>query len=770
MQQRTGSHELYQNDQLYRAIAVNIPKGAVFVVDRQLRYLLAEGMALRQAGMTPDDFEGKTLWDVVSAELAEQYAVRYRQALGGSPFSVEHNSHGRHYVTHGEPLRDADGRVYAAMAISYDITDRKQTEEALQNSHTVFRTLADNIAQLAWMADPTGWIYWYNKRWFDYTGTTMAQVEGWGWKSLHHPDHLDRVIKTFQEAWTSGISWEDTFPLRGRDGQYRWFLSRALPIRNTEGRILHWFGTNTDITEQRHIAQALRDSEEQRQQALEAADLGTWQYDFRSGFLSMDQRGHRICGTPIDRDLTLDQAFGRIHPDDRQRVRERMLAAIEQTGESNYSSEHRVVLDDGSERWIAATGALFYSHNPRTEPTFLIGTVQDITAHKQLERQLRDRAEALVEADRRKDEFLATLAHELRNPLAPIRNSIDLLRMHEISDPTLLKTHAVIDRQVSKMARLLDDLLDVSRITRNRMTLRREPVELSTVIDSAIETSRPLIEAADHRLQIELPAEPVTLNADPTRLAQVFSNLLNNAAKYTDPGGLIRLSVTCDDTSVTGRVQDNGIGIDRNQLPRLFDMFSQVESALDRAQGGLGIGLALVRGLVELHGGQVEVDSAGVGQGSEFSVYLPIRHRDPSPANDTTADPGHSHRHRILVVDDLIDSADSLAMVLRHFGHDVRTAYSGEQAISTAEQYRPDLILLDIGMPNINGYQVADWLRQRPWGNTVMLIAQTGWGQKEDYQRTRQVGFDHHLIKPLQIARLLKLIDRLPATVQDDNR
>ncbi len=378
--------------------------------------------------------------------------------------------------------------------------------------------------------------------------------------------------------------------------------------------------------------------------------------------------------------------------------------------------------------------------------------------------------EALRDADRRKDEFLAILAHELRNPLAPIRNSLALMRQAGGDSRIMEKARDMMDRQVQQMVRLVDDLLDVSRITRNKLELRKEQIELAAVVQSAVETSGPLIQASRHRLTVSLPVEPIPLDADPTRLAQVLSNLLNNAAKYTEPGGSIWLTAERRGGEAVVSVKDTGVGIPADMLPRIFEMFTQVDPSLERAHGGLGIGLTLARRLVELHGGTVEVDSAGPGRGSELTVRLPVFETQPqAQAPQGTAGPGETTeappRRRILVVDDNEDTADSLGLLLTLAGNEVRTAHDGLKAVEVAAAFRPAVVLLDIGLPKLNGYEAARRIRELQ-GKDVALIAVTGWGQEEDKRQAKEAGFDFHLVKPLDPATLRDLLSSLEVRSQ----
>ncbi|MGH8300482.1 MAG: ATP-binding protein, partial [Steroidobacteraceae bacterium] len=372
-----------------------------------------------------------------------------------------------------------------------------------------------------------------------------------------------------------------------------------------------------------------------------------------------------------------------------------------------------------------------------------------LTRLKESEAQLRRSEEALREADQRKDEFLALLAHELRNPLAPIRYALAANRKADRTLEQRKWAEEIMERQVGHMSRLLDDLLDVSRITRGTLELKKSPAELTTVLSAAIETARPLLDAKHHGLSLDFPTEATRLDADAVRLAQVFSNLLINAAKYTEPHGRIHLSGCRDGSDIVVSVRDNGIGISVDTMPRLFTMFAQAEGVRNRTEGGLGVGLALVRGIVTLHGGTVHARSDGLGHGSEFTVRLPLRDTVEEPQLDTVEDDSSGAGLRILIVDDNRDAADTCAALLELSGHHVRTAYSGRQALELAESLRPHAALVDIGLPDLNGYTLAQRIRESSWGQRTLLIAVTGWGHGEDRRRAYEAGFDHHLAKPV---------------------
>ncbi|MFT3880715.1 MAG: PAS domain S-box protein [Gemmatales bacterium] len=379
--------------------------------------------------------------------------------------------------------------------------------------------------------------------------------------------------------------------------------------------------------------------------------------------------------------------------------------------------------------------------------------------------QMRQLAAELSEADRRKNEFLAMLAHELRNPLAPIRNSLQILRRTAGNEQVVQSASEMMERQVGQMVRLVDDLLDISRISRGKIELRKERVELGSVLNHVIEATRPSYDSRDLKLTVTLPQEPVYLYADQTRLAQVVGNLLNNACKFTKKGGEVSLTVTPEAGYVCLSVKDNGIGISSQHLPRIFDMFMQIDTTLERSTSGLGIGLTLVKNLVEMHNGTVEARSGGLGQGSEFVVVLPVIVKTDLPPEPSNSETTQKIARRILVVDDNRDSATSLALLLNLTGNETQTAYDGLEAVEVAATFQPDIILLDIGLPKLNGYEVARKIRTQEWSKGTVLVALTGWGQEEDRQRSRDAGFDGHMVKPVEYDALMKLLDTLSDAV-----
>jgi PAS domain S-box-containing protein len=422
-----------------------------------------------------------------------------------------------------------------------------------------------------------------------------------------------------------------------------------------------------------------------------------------------------------------------------------------QNGESLVNFPARMRCKNGTIKHVQITSNVCFDEG---EFAYTRCFTRDITREFQAEK-------ALLETDRRKDEFLATLSHELRNPLAPICNSLDLLDRETCDESTRKEARSVIKRQVDQMTRLVDDLLDLSRVTRDKIELRKEIVDLASIIDSALETSRPAIDSAGHEWKVDLPEQPLRVEVDPSRIAQVFSNLLNNASKFTERGGIIEIKARQQGSEVVVSIRDNGIGIACEELAHVFDMFRQVDQSLEKSHGGLGIGLTLVRRLVELHGGTVNAQSEGPGKGSEFNVRLPAANSVEQKSQTQTAKNGKEtaiSNLRVLVVDDNHDSGHTLALLLKHKGHEVRTAGDGLEAITVAEEFRPDVILMDVGMPKVNGYEATRRLRETPFGKDIMIVALTGWGQASDIASSIEAGCSAHLVKPVDFTKLESLL------------
>ncbi|MBX6312540.1 MAG: response regulator [Isosphaeraceae bacterium] len=497
---------------------------------------------------------------------------------------------------------------------------------------------------------------------------------------------------------------------------------------------------------------------ERQSAALAAARTGTWRWEIASGRSTHDPNMSRLLGRPaVEATLPIQDVLGIVHPEDRAALAATLDRVLRGEG-ADYEAEFRVIWPDGTIRWLKDQGKLVRDEADR--PQYLTGISVDITERRRAEEELRRHNEQLAEADRRKDEFLAMLAHELRNPLAAIAGALRLAEGSEADPEDHGWALGVIDRQVRHLNRLIDDLLDVSRISRGKVQLRTEPLDLAPLVARAAEAVRPLIEARGHALSIALAPGPLRLVADPTRLEQVLVNLLSNAAKYTEEGGRIALEARRAGDQIVVAVSDNGIGIPPEMLPQIFELFTQVERSLDRSQGGLGIGLTLVKSLVELHGGSVAVASEGPGRGSTFTLRLPAAAPGPAPrpeparAEPTRAQPGR----RILVVDDNPDLAQGLSKLLTRSGHRVRTVHDGPSALEAARTEPPEVVLLDLSLPGLDGYQVARALRREAGLDRALIIAISGYAREQDRRRSHEASCDHHLVKPVDFDALLALL------------
>ena len=575
---------------------------------------------------------------------------------------------------------------------------------------------------------------------------------------LIHPDdrpgRSDRVQKSIDE----GMPYEAEYRIVN-NGESRWVISRGKVEYDEAGTPVRFAGVLLDISARRRAEQERREISEDRDRLSRTYEtLLSGIEDFAYVF---DRRGHFLYANPPLLKLfgrTLEEVTGRTFIElgysqadhDRHHAEIARVIATRQP----FRGEIGLTFTDGP----SAIYDYIFSPvlGPEGDVEVVVGVTRNVTERTRAE-------EALREMDRQKNAFLAQLAHELRNPLAPIRNAARIFRLKQSAEHDLLWASEVIDRQVDHLTRLIDDLLDVSRISRNRLELRRQRIELQEVVRGAVEISKPTLDQNGHRLEQDLCAEPVYLIADMARLTQALMNLIINAAKYTDGGGLIQVIGRREGGEAVLRVRDNGIGIEPESVPKLFEMFYQAPAAAERSQGGLGIGLSLVKSVVELHGGSVAAHSEGAGKGAEFVLRVPALAPTAPRSEAAPALPPSSAMpsgaRRVLVVDDNEDGADSLAMFLQIGGHEVKTAYDGEEAIATAESFKPEVVLLDIGMPRLNGYEACRRIRQSEWGRDMVLIAQTGWGQDEDRRRTREAGFDQHLIKPVDPVALMRIVE-----------
>ena len=496
-----------------------------------------------------------------------------------------------------------------------------------------------------------------------------------------------------------------------------------------------------------------QESESRLHLALAAGHMGAWEWDIASGAVSWSEELELIHGLePGTFGRTLDAFRCQVHPDNADRLERTIAAAIEMP-EAPYIVEFRIVRRDGVCRWLACNGRVVV--DGKGTPIRMLGICRDVTERKRTE-------DAVREADRRKDDFLATLAHELRNPLVPLRAGAAAIRKAGGDPETVLEYCTIMERQLQQLTRLVDDLLDVSNLAQRGLTLQRSRIELKAVVRMALEQSRFLVEEADHKLSVRLPDDSIVLDADPVRLGQVLTNLLSNAVKYTPRGGQIELQAERDGHGVRVSVRDNGLGIPPDKLDTIFEMFGQLDRSAETGYKGLGIGLTLVKALVRMHGGTVEAHSEGFGKGSVFHVWL------PTAAATEAQVPAHTPAKasalgaancRVLLVDDNRDVAKAMARWIRLLGHDTRIAFDGSEALQIASEFHPDVVLMDIGLPKLTGYDVAREMRSKAWGRTITLVAVTGWGREADRRQSQEAGFDQHLTKPVEPAVLEALLD-----------
>jgi PAS domain S-box-containing protein len=645
---------------------------------------------------------------------------------------------------------------------------QRQTEQKLRQSELRFRMMADSVPQIIWIIDEQGHGVYFNKQWSTYTGAVFdnaspEEISG----EFVHPDDRAATLLAWEQAREHGRTFAVEHRIRSARGEYRWFLVRAEPYRDPASmKATLWFGTSTDVHDHKLSEAALGAREQQLRLAIDAADVGEWDVDTASGTMYWPARVKAMFGISPDSPVTLADFYDGVHPDDRART----LASFEATADpgprAQYESEYRTVgKEDGVVRWVAAKGRGLFDASGQC--IRIIGTAVDITQRKLSEEALRASEERLRQADRRKDEFLAMLAHELRNPLAPISAAAELLQMAKLDEQRVRRTSQIIGRQVTHMTSLVDDLLDVSRVTRGLVKLESAQLDVNHIVADAVEQVTPLIRARRHHLELRLTPDAAMVEGDRKRLVQVLANVLNNAAKYTHEGGNIRLHTEVRDSQVLIEVTDNGIGMAPELVSRAFDLFAQAERSSDRSSGGLGLGLALVKSLVDLQHGTAACASAGIGKGSSFTISLPLlrMHAHDDGPRGHGEGPCHQpmQRLRIMVVDDNVDAAAMLAMLLEAAGHRVVVEHSARRALARADAETLEVCLLDIGLPEMDGNQLAIQLRTRPGSARSVMIAVTGYGQEKDRALSLASGFDHHMVKPVDTTALASILATVTA-------
>jgi PAS domain S-box-containing protein len=743
------------NEALFRRLAdsnvigigVGRSDGAVVYVNDEM---------LRMMGYTRADYEqGRVNWaaSLTPASRADAQHRADRLYRDGVSFGYEREFRrpdGGLTPFVGGAAMLPDGVTHVSFAM--DLTGQRRREAALRESDARLR-LAMQVAGTGiweWNLD-TDAVTW-SRECHEITGVAPQDFAGTAtaFHSMVHDDDRDGVEARVRAAIAAREPYSSEFRIVRPDGEVRWVANRGQAFFGADGSAQRVLGTLTDITERQRVAAELAHSAERLRIAKEAAGLGIHDFDPVTGRIDWDERVRELWGVAPDAPITLDVFYAGVHPDDHAQVQAAVRHALDPSGDGRYYNEYRVVHRiDRQTRWVAATGQASFADGHATR---LVGTVQDVSALKHADAALR-------EADRRKDEFLATLAHELRNPLAPIRQAAQVARMPQATPAQVRWSHEVIARQADRMALLLDDLMDISRITQGRIVLDRVPVTLRAVVDAAVETVTPLTTARHHTLEIDVPDAPIAVEGDALRLSQILSNLLANAAKYTAPGGRIRIEARRDGADACIAVVDNGVGIAPDKIESMFRMFAQAPAVAAHRDGGLGIGLALARALAELHGGVLIASSDGLGHGAKFVLRLPALDASaaaPAPPAPPLVPSGV--RRRVLVVDDNVDAAESLAALLRLLGHDVHTAHNGHAGLALARGARPEVALVDLGMPGMDGFRLARELRALPDGERTLLVAVTGWGLPDDRARTAAAGFNWHLTKPVDPATLAAVL------------
>lgn len=703
----------------------------------------------------------------------------------------------RNVLAHASPMRDENGRLIGAVNVLVDVTDRDRAEQTQRLLASIVESSDDAIVSKSL----EGVIRTWNSGAQRLFGYTAEEAIGKHITLIIPPDRHheeDAILARLRRG--ERIDHYDTIRV-AKDGRRLDISLTISPLRDSSGKVIAVAKVARDITAKKQAEQALvvlkdelasqladsrrlydmstrlsktldlkliLDETLRTAAAMENTDLGlislvdsetgnlrlAASLGFEPDYLSLVQRAAKgvgacsVCFSEQRRVIVEDTETDPIFKDFRDAARLAGFHAVHSTPLMSRTGK--------------PVGVLSTHFRSRRKPTDRAVHLVDLCARQAVEFIENARLYSeLQSASRSKDEFLAVLAHELRNPLAPIRNSLHILRLSGELTPAGEKIQEVMERQLDHLVRMVDDLLEVSRISRGKIELRRQPIELATAVLNAVETSKPLIEEGKHQLAISIPPQPLTLNADSVRLSQIIANLLNNAAKYTDPGGQIWLTVQPAGDEVAISIRDTGIGIPRDKLNHVFEMFAQIQPAGRRTTGGLGIGLTLVKRLTEMHGGRVEVVSPGAGQGSEFTIHLPLEksHIEAVPPEPRPPDPRSSLAERkILVADDNRDAADSLGLFLKFLGASVHVAYDGTAAIEALSAFHPEIVLLDVGMPVLDGFEVARRMRQLPEGQNVLLVAITGWGQEEDRRRTADAGFDYHLVKPVDPAMLQNLL------------
>ena len=759
---------LAERDARHRQVLANMEEAFV-LFDHDFRLLEVNTETERLLGMDRETLIGGVQWTLYPGTFDAPLGAMYRRVMAR-----------RHAESMDYPHVFQDGRevwfevrafpVDQGMAVLFhDVTHRREEHEAATRSAervqlaleerdhalALLRSFTEAVPGVAYAKDLQGRLLVGNRG-----VSTLLGVPPEGFigrtdrELLADPAQAEEVMANDRRIMETGIAEQVEEEIQLADGTPATWISTKAPLLDDDGKLVGLIGASIDITDRKRVERDLRLSEQRGALALEVAQLGTWTWNLAEDVIRFDRRTAEIWGANPERgDYSREDLGRRVHPDDWPRVDAALAAAFTPGGDGRVAEEFRLRHRDGRVVWTMTRGQVaFEGEGDALRPVSMIGTVLDVTERRQL-------IETLEQSDRRKDEFLAMLAHELRNPLAPIGTAAELLRLVPDDAPRVEEAARIISRQVAHMTEMVDDLLDVSRVTRGLVVFDREPVDMRAVVNAAVEQAGPALQARRHGLSVETGGGPAIVLGDRHRLVQVVSNLLNNAAKYTSPGGRIRVAVIGSEDTVAVQVADNGQGMDASLVNHAFDLFTQAARTPDRSQGGLGIGLALVRSIVRGHGGTVGAVSPGPGCGSTFEFVLPRAAVERLPDDAAPVPRVATRRQSIMVVDDNRDAADTLATVLELLGHDVTVATDGQQALVLADRRSDwDAFILDIGMPDMTGHELVGHLRRRAGTGSACFIALTGYGQAHDHVTSQAAGFDHHLVKPADVDRIVALL------------
>jgi PAS domain S-box-containing protein len=739
---------------------------AFFSLDKEWAFTFMNRRAEELLGFRRGELLGRSMWEAFPGLAGSPFAALYLRVMQeqvADSITAFYPDHGRSYEVHAYPAE-------IGMAIYFrDVSERVLAEQKIRESELHFRLMADSIPQMVWIADASGRPIFFNQQWHSYTGSSATPLAAEDVSRTYiHPDDDAHTIAEWDRARREGSVFNIEHRILSKTGQYRWFLVRAEPYRDPDsGEIVRWFGTSTDVHDHKQAEAALKKSELRYRSLFESIDEGFCIIEmlFDSDGAPCDYRFCEI-NSMFEHQTGLRDAQGKTMRElvpEHERHWFEIYGKVALTGEPIRFEN----LAEKLHRWFDVYA--FRVDEPAERRVAVL--FKDITEHRNAERDLQL-------ADRRKDEFLAMLAHELRNPLAPISAAADLLRLGRFDAACVRQTSEIIGRQVRHMTSLVDDLLDVSRVTRGLITLELATLDVGRIVADAVEQATPLLDARRHHFSVSLAPEAAFVLGDAKRLVQVVANLLNNASKYTPEGGHIVLTVEVRDEQARGEqvrdevvrgkhvrlaVTDDGIGMAPGLPPQVFELFAQAERSADRSQGGLGIGLALVKSLVELHHGSVSAHSAGLGLGSEFSVCLPLAAKaDEAQAESPfIAARPQPDGLRVLLVEDNEDAAEVLAMFLEAAGHRVSVEHDSIGALIRGRREKPEVCLLDIGLPDIDGCELARRMRAQPELAGAVLIALTGYGQEQDRSSAIAAGFTHYFVKPVDTSMLSALLDQL---------